>query len=213
MCRGRGARCPSAMRSTPSHRIVAPWPCTIGRTSLRSIISRCPPPGPSTPMMQRSCMPLIPMSISPTSPRSPEDGSPGWCGRQVGNCLASMANPGKCLSVTLSPNRWPPTGKICSTRSSSRPSWTSRMPGTATCKPGRLPPGSQQSGVPVHSRQMPHRPLGSGGSRRSLSGRRVKTSLATGVGPPPWCSKIRSIPRRPPSLPCGSIPTSRVLMR
>jgi multiple sugar transport system substrate-binding protein len=35
-----------------------------------------------------------------------------WCGRQVGNCSRSMANPGKSPSITPRPYRSPPTGKI-----------------------------------------------------------------------------------------------------
>ena len=44
----------------------------------------------------------------------------------------------------------------------------------------------------------------------SHSGRRVKPSVATGVGPRLPCSRVRSIPRRPPSSPSGSVTTSRV---
>ena len=91
---------------------TGPWPCTTGPISSRSIISRCPPPGPSMPTMRRNCRLPTRMRTSPTSHPGNQDGSPGWSGRQAHARSASMANPGKCPSITLRPYRSPPTGKL-----------------------------------------------------------------------------------------------------
>src|SRR2546421_412963 len=84
------------------------------------------------------------------------------------------------------------------------------LPVPTTCRPERLPPGSPPPGGMASSSKMPPRPPGSGALLPCPSGRRVKTSVATGVDPRPSSSRVRSIRRRPVRLPNGSAPTNRV---
>ncbi len=120
---------PLATRFTQSHKILARWQCSIGKISSQSIISPYLPPGHSTPMMLRNCMPLTLMSTSPTSHLKKLAGSQVSCGKMVGICSALMANPGRFQSIILLPNRSQRTGKQCSIRSLLRPMQTSQMVG------------------------------------------------------------------------------------